>query len=34
MGAWTWVLALCMARHSSSAPSGFKYELSVLFRAF
>ncbi len=25
-GAWTWVFALCMARHSNSAPSRFKCE--------
>src|SRR3954453_9428362 len=34
MGAWTGVLALCMARDSSSDFKCFKCEFSVLFRAF
>src|SRR4051812_9106900 len=34
MGAWTGVLALCMARDSSSGPPAFKCEFSVLFQAF
>ena len=34
MGAWTGVLALCMARDSSSASARFKCEFSVLFQAF
>src|SRR6187431_2611026 len=34
MGAWTGVLALCMARDSSSDFQCFKCEFSVLFQAF
>src|SRR5881628_1185492 len=34
MGAWTGVLALCMARDSSSESPRFKCEISVLFQAF